>query len=144
MLSPIIYYAFLAAVVGYAFLRGSGDARLASAICIAATVATKIAISPVAHRYSSFEFGVFVVDVLTLLGFIYIALRTDRFWPLWVAGFQLTTLVAHVLKAVEIDLMPRAYAVAGRFWVYPIFLIILIGTWRNHQRALGNRFAGSA
>ena len=65
-----------------------------------------------------------------------IALRTDRFWPLWVAGLQLTTLVAHMLKAIKIDLLPHAYAAAGRFWVYPIFLIIVVGTWRSHQRRL--------
>ena len=144
MLSPFIYYAFLATVTAYAFLRGSRDARLAATICILATVATKVAISPVPNRYSSIEFGVFGVDVLTLIGFAYIALRTDRFWPLWVAGLQLTTLVAHLLKAVELDLMPRAYAVAGRFWVYPIFLIIVVGTWRHHHRALRDRFTGLA
>ena len=42
MLSPFIYYAFLATVTGYAFLHGTRDARLAAAICILATIATKI------------------------------------------------------------------------------------------------------
>ena len=39
-----------------------------------------------------------------------------------------------MLKAVQLDLMPQAYAAAARFWVYPIFLIIVVGTWRSHRR----------
>ncbi len=30
--------------------------------------------------------------------------------------------------------MPQAYAAAARFWVYPIFLIIVVGTWRSYRR----------
>ena len=136
MLSPIIYYLMLIAVAAYAFLHGSADARLAAAICVIATVATALVLSPVAHRYSRVEYGVFIVDLLALLGFVAIALRTDRFWPLWVAGLQLTTLLAHLMKIVAADLLPHAYGAAGRFWVYPIFLIIVVGTWRHQQRTL--------
>ena len=59
--------------------------------------------------------------------------KAERFWPLWVAGLQLTTVISHGLKAVHFDLLPQAYAAAARFWVYPIFLIIVIGTWRTHR-----------
>ena len=144
MLSPIVYHLLLVAVAAYAFLRGRSDERMAAAICVIATIATRLVLSPVTSRYSGVELGVLLVDLLTLVGFVVIALRTDRFWPLWVAGLQLTTLVAHVLKAVQIDLLPHAYAAAGRFWVYPIFLIIVIGTWRSHQRRLHERRAEAA
>ena len=136
MLSPVVYHLLLVAVAAYAFLRGRSDERMAAGICIIATIATRLVLSPVTSRYSGIEFGVFIVDLLTLAGFVAIALRTDRFWPLWVAGLQLTTLVAHMLKAIKIDLLPHAYAAAGRFWVYPIFFIIVVGTWRSHQRRL--------
>lgn len=139
MLHPIIYHTLLIAVCSYAFLRGQNEERLAAAICFAATVATRLVLSPVTSRYSGVEVGVFLVDLFTLGGFVLIALRTDRFWPLWVAGLQLTTMVAHGLKAIELDLVPQAYAAAARFWVYPIFLIIFVGTWRSHRRGLQDR-----
>ena len=134
MLSPVIYHALLIAVCAYAFLHGQRDERLAAIVCVVATLATRLALSPLTVRYSSVEMGVFLVDLFALAGFIFIALRTDRFWPLWVAGLQLTTMAAHGMKAIEVGLMPQAYAAAARFWVYPIFLIIVIGTWRNHRR----------
>src|SRR5688572_17791747 len=144
MLSPIIYHLLLVVVAAYAFLRGKSDERLAAAICVVATLATRLVLSPLASRYSGVETGVLIVDLLTLAGFTVIALRTDRFWPLWVAGLQLTTLVAHMLKAVQVELLPQAYAAAGRFWVYPIFLIIVVGTWRSHRQTLSEQRTGAA
>lgn len=143
MLTPLSYYAILFAVCAYAFLHGRLDERLAAGTCILATFATNIAYSP-AGSFSRVEVGVLFVDTLALVGFTVIALRTDRFWPLWVAGLQLTTIVAHLLKAVQLDLLPHAYAAAARFWVYPIFLIIVVGTWRGHRRARRELVATSA
>ncbi len=133
MLSPLAYYAILFAVCAYAFLRGRTDERLAAATCIAATFATNLVYEPIGS-FAGVEVGVLIVDIATLAAFTYLALRSERFWPLWVAGLQLTTLVAHALKAIDLDLMPQAYAAAARFWVYPIFLIIVVGTFRSRQR----------
>ena len=93
------------------------------------------------ERYLTVELSDLIIDSLVMAASVAIALKSDRFWPLWVAGLQLTTLVAHMLKAIKIDLLPHAYAAAGRFWVYPIFLIIVVGTWRSHQRRLQERRA---
>jgi hypothetical protein len=115
------------------------DERLAATVCIIATIITWLFNSPLNQRFSGVEPGVFAADVLALVGFTAVALRSDRFWPLWVAGLQLTTTLAHVLKAINLELLPLAYAAAARFWVYPIFLIIVIGTWRSHHRSLRER-----
>jgi hypothetical protein len=90
--------------------------------------------SHVAGTYSSVETGILVVDVLGFLGFTYAAMISNRFWPLWVSGLQLTTSFGHLLKAFQSDLMPMAYAAALRFWSYPILIILLVGTWREHRR----------
>lgn len=134
MLSPYIYHALLLAVCVYAFLAGRSEERFAAAICAIATVATRLVLSPTSNRYSQIEAGVFLVDLAVLAGFTLIALRSDRFWPLWIAGLQLSTIIAHLLKAGQFELIPQVYAAAARFWVYPIFLIIVVGTWRTHKR----------
>ena len=134
MLSVHAYYAILLAVCAYAFLAGRSDERIVAGICIAATLASNLVVAPPGSRYSGVEGGIMFVDVAAFAGFTWVALRSERFWPLWVAGLQLTTLIAHILKAVQLDLMPQAYAAAARFWVYPIFMIIVIGTWRSHRR----------
>ena len=139
MLSPLTYLAILALVCAYAFYRGQTEARIAASICVVASIASIIVASPLATPYSKIEYGIFVVDVAVLIGFTAIALRSDRFWPLWLAGLQLTTIIAHLFKVIDLDLIPKVYAAASRFWVYPIFLIIVIGTWRSHQRSRQER-----
>ena len=139
MLSPSTYFVILSAVCAYALVRGRFDEKAIAGICIAASVGTLLLASPVAQSYTRIETGILVVDFAAFTGFTLIALRSDRFWPLWVAGLQLTTLVAHGLKAVQLDLLPQAYAAAARFWVYPIFLIIVIGTWRGHRRRMAEQ-----
>lgn len=134
MLSPLQYFALLLLVCGYAFLRGRGDERFAATVCVVASLASVIVVAPLNARFQGVELGILLTDGLTLVAFTILALRTDRFWPLWIAGLQLTTLISHALKAIELDLMPQAYAAAARLWVYPIFLIIVIGTWRGHRR----------
>ena len=79
-----------------------------------------------------------LVDLAVLACFVVVALRSDRFWPLWVAGLQLTTSIGHLLKGIDQDLLPRAYGAALQFWSYPILLILVAGTWRRHRRETQN------
>ena len=134
MLDPLSYWLVLSGVAGYALLRGKSDEQLAAVICVIATISTVLVNSPLTRRFTGVELGVLVVDLMTLAAFTAIALRTKRFWPLWVAGLQLTSTFAHALKAIHFDLIPQVYAAAERFWVYPIFLLIIIGTWRSSRQ----------
>lgn len=135
MFGPIIFGPLLLAVCVYAWLRGGTDERIVAATCLAGTMATLLAISPVHQRYAGVEEGLMLVDLAVLAGFVTVALRSERFWPLWVAGLQLTTSIGHLLKGVDQDLLPRAYGAALQFWSYPILVILAVGTYRAHRRA---------
>jgi hypothetical protein len=134
MFGPFIFGPLLLAVCIYAWLKGGNDERAVAATCLAGTLATMFVISPLRHRYAGVEEGLMLVDLGVLAGFITVALRSKRFWPLWVAGLQLTTSLGHILKGADQDLLPKAYGAALQFWGYPILLILAIGTYRSHQR----------
>lgn len=136
MLGPYVFLPVLLAVCLYAWWRGGPDERIVAAACLAGTAATLLVVSPLRYRYANVEEGLLLVDAAVLAGFVTVALRSKRFWPLWVAGLQLTTFIGHVLKGVDQDLLPRAYGAALQFWSYPILLILAIGTYRQHQRRL--------
>jgi hypothetical protein len=134
MVRLIFFFALMAAACGYALLRGRTDARIVGAVFLVGTFATMGLRSSPAGGYSSVESGIFAVDVVCLLAFTYAALISDRFWPLWVSGFQLTTIFGHLFKAVDSDLLPLAYAAALRFWGYPILIMLAVGVWRQQKR----------
>ena len=137
MVRLIFFFALMAAACGYALLKGRTDARIVGAVFLVGTFATMGLRSSPAGGYSSVESGIFAVDVVCLLAFTYAALISDRFWPLWVSGFQLTTIFGHVFKAIDSDLLPLAYAAALRFWGYPILIMLAVGVWRQQKRLRG-------
>ena len=144
MLPRYFFWIVLLLTCGYALWRGRSDERIAAAVCLAASIATRFAISPLSVRYTGVEIGLLAIDATVLAAFIAIALHSQRFWPLWVAGLQLTSSMAHLMKVVEVDLMPKAYAAAAVFWSYPILLIIAVGAWRSHQQARSERQTSTA
>jgi hypothetical protein len=137
----IVFRILLPLVVLYAFLRGGRDEQRVGLVCIAGMVLTHLSISPLTARFESVELQVLLIDLTVLAGFVTVALHSQRFWPLWVAGLQLTAIMGHLLKGVDSSLLPRAYGIALGFWAYPIVFILGIGTWRSHRRALEVRRA---
>ena len=131
------YLTLLTLSCGYALWRGDRDARIAAITCVVATAMTVVVLTPGSRRYALVESGVMLVDLATLGAFITLALFSKRFWPLWVAGLQMTASTAHALKMFDASLVPLAYAVAERFWGYPILMIIAVGAYRHRRRAEG-------
>ena len=133
MLPAYFFWILLFVVCVVAAVRGRTDERIAAGACLAATLITHFILGPLKLEYSAVESGLATLDVAMLAVFVAVALRSSRFWPLWVAGLQLTMTAAHLLKAIELDLLPRAYAAAAIFWSYPILLIILVGSLRTSR-----------
>ena len=119
---------------GYALWRGRKYERIAAMVFVMATVASVLGHSA-RLRYVEIEVTDLMVDTAVLFALVAIALASDRFWPLWVAGLQLVLSMAHLMKAIQADLIPEVYGAAERFWSYPILVILLIGAWRQNQRS---------
>ena len=128
-MNVIFYFLLLLAVTVFAAVRGGKDERRAATVCVVASVATLFLLSP-EGRFVKVEVGAAVIDLAVLATFVAIALRSQRFWPLWVAGLQLTAFSGHLLKVFQPGLIPIAYATAMAFWSYPILLIIAVGVAR--------------
>lgn len=130
----LFYWAVLALASGYALARGRRHERIAAIVCIVASLAMPFVLAPFAARYDGIEAGVAAVDIGVLVAFVLIAIDSNRFWPLWIAGLQLTSSMSHLLKAISSDLLPWAYGAAGQFWSYPILFIIAAAAWRSQRR----------
>lgn len=135
----ILFWAIVGAICVYAWLRGRREEKIAATTCALAVLATHFVIGPVAQRYAHVELGLLGIDLAVLASFVGIALNSTRFWPLWAAGFQLTVSMSHGMKAIDLGLMPRAYAAAAVFWSYPILIVILVGIWRTDRKRAEDR-----
>jgi hypothetical protein len=83
----------------------------------------------VQQNYSHTETGVLVVDFLLLAGLMVLALKSDRFWPMYAASFQFVGSLVHVASMTEQGSYAWAYAVGLVFWSYPVMIALMVGTW---------------
>ena len=138
-MAPNLFRVLLVLVALYALLRGKRDERQVGLIFVIGVIATELVLPPARERFASVETRLMFVDLAVFEGFLWVALRSERFWPLWMAGLQLTAILGHVLKAVDVELFARAYAAALVFWAYPMLVVLAVGTWRNQRRTRRER-----
>ncbi len=134
-MAPNLFRILLVLVALYALVRGRRDERQVGIIFVIGVIATELVLPAPRQRFAGVELPLMLVDVAVFLGFTWVALRSERFWPLWIAAFQLTAIFGHVLKAIDIHLFSRAYAAALLVWAYPMLLVLAVGTWRGARRA---------
>ena len=138
----IVFRALLITSCGYALWRGNRDERIVALVCLGATILSRLTNAPESIRYTGVETSLLVIDVVVLATFICVALQSRRFWPLWVAGLQLTSSTAHLMKLLDEHLPPIAYGAAIVLWSYPILIILAVATWRGQRRLQQGRAAG--
>ncbi len=129
--AQIIFWSFLVAAVGVAVRFGGRDERLVAIVLLAATFFTPLVLS---HGYSSPESGIIMIDILLFMALATIAMRSESFWPMWAAGFQLCALAVHVAAAELPTIRPAAYAETLAILSYPVIAALGIGTWLEARR----------
>lgn len=111
---------------GTALWKGYRDERLTAVVLlVGAFVSPMVTVG----AFLVPEIGVLVVDTV-LLGFLVgLAMISDRFWPMYAAGFQIVGTLVHVARFVDASIWPSAYMTAEAFWAYPVLVALGFGTW---------------
>jgi hypothetical protein len=77
----------------------------------------------------------FMLDACAFAGVVFVALRYDRWWTLWVGSVQLIAVMAHFLRILEWPIPPIAYAVMERWPVWIAVLLTGLGTAMHMHRS---------
>ena len=105
---------------------GGFDEKMAAVGFLLATLASNLANT---SYYGHTETGILIIDVALFVGLMVIALRSDRFWPMWAAAFQMVAVTVHIASLTETGAFAPAYAVGLIFWSYPVLIALMVGTW---------------
>ncbi len=134
-MSIFLFLLLMALCCGYALARGGAPERLAAGLQVGAFVLTLMV-----HRlfegqaFRAISLGTAAVDVGLLLALIVLAWRCTRFWPLWIAGWQLAAIVGHLAKLLDPEMLPAGYAIQAQIWAYPMLAATAAGAWRHRSR----------
>ncbi|HYE27387.1 MAG TPA: hypothetical protein VEA61_04035 [Allosphingosinicella sp.] len=134
------FVALLIVCTLYAVIWGGAPERIGASAYAVAVAATHLSLLTHAGQaqdgeFQKVEFGVLTVDVLLFASFTALALRANRFWPIWVSALLGLGVLGHLARWLGPEVIPWAYAAILSIWSYPILAIIALGTW-HHQRRL--------
>lgn len=132
----LLFAALLFGCLLYAVARGGWPERAGALLLVLGSVLTLAVNSPLSERYADVEVAILIVDVSVLLGFLALALLTDRYWPLWTTALQILVVLAHLAKLGDPEMMRNGYGFLMAAWSYPQLLAIALGTAAHRRRTI--------
>lgn len=134
MLRVAILLMLLFAALGYAFWRGGGPERAIASLWLVLLLVDPLLHYAIPLHYQIVDKGHLAIDITGCVGSFLVGLYAYRHWPLIVAPLQFLPLLAHISRAIELDMHPSAYLImqVAPYWILTPLLIA--GTWRHHNR----------
>ncbi len=131
----LFYLTALVSSCAYAIRFGGESEKQGAAIMIGGSVLTAIAVA-LGSKWKSLQTGVLLVDLAVLFAFLLLALRSDKYWPLWTTAFQVIGVATHLARLADPNIIPRAYSMAQGFWAYPMLAALAIGARADRIAAM--------
>ena len=126
-------------VCGGAFWRGGWPERATAAALLVSWVLTLLLRD---RSWSHPQWAAFVIDLAFGAFILALALKSDRYWPLWAAGFHLLAIATHFARQIDPTLGNWAYVTANVIWTYLVLGALAVGvTGAARARAAGRSVA---
>lgn len=138
MIHVVAFTTTFLACFAYAFVAGGRPERFAMVAQLIAFVWGVFAISFRWTNWDGFPVGVAVSDLGLALALVVLALKSNRLWPVVLAGLQVSAVFAHVAKLLSFPLPTAGYAIFVQLWGWPMLLVTAFGTYKHRQRTRRN------
>lgn len=131
-----LFYPTYVATLAFAFWRGAGPERAVATTFVASFLIFQILRSSdrTGLVYASVNMAQLVSDVGMTIVFVLIAVFANRMYTLWIAGFQIVALQAHLARFMTDEISPIAYAIMVIAPIYLQIIALAIGTWLHTRR----------
>lgn len=129
---PILFGLFMLAACGYALVCGDRSARAVAAAVLMGSILSMFVVHE-SGRFQDSEFGVLAIDIVMLLIFGAIMLRSDRFWPIWTTAAQLLTVLSHLGPIFRSADIAVPFAFTEQVWAWFILAQLIFVTARRDR-----------
>lgn len=119
--------------IAYAIGRGGVPERWGAASYLAVWFLSNLASYLDRKNYVTTEVGLMSIDTAYFVVLVALALKAQRYWPLWAAALQLDTVLTHILMFSKTT-PPFSYGFALWLWGLPLPILFAAGAWRHRNR----------
>ncbi len=105
-------------------------------------IATASVASAIAGQFGTWahtHIPIMTIDLILLIGFYWLALKSSHFWPIWVTGFHLISVISHIAVLFDDHVRQILYYSFGAFWSLPVLLAMVIGIAQDRAIRWSNR-----
>lgn len=134
MTRQMVFLALLLVSTLYALMRGGWPEKIGAATLLGGACLSAVFIRPHGPRFHNVETGVLVIDALIFGIFLWLAVRSTRFWPMWIAAMLGAEVVVHVMLMTMPDVVPEAYMDAVALWSWLAQIVLIVATRRHLSR----------
>jgi hypothetical protein len=127
-----IWTACMLAVAAVALWRGGWAERTVALGMIADSIASGIMQNRT--NWASPQWADLTIDIVYLAVMLWVALKSDRLWPLWAAAFQLIDVAIYFAFIVDARIGALAPYWAIEIWSYLILIVIVVGALTRPSR----------
>lgn len=137
MIRQLLFGVLLWAVTIYAFRRGGRDEKIVAATLIVATYLSPLVVASL-KRFHQTELPLAMVDIGLGCVLLIVALRSDKFWPLWLIAMQGLTILSHFAPFVP-HMIPWNYRNAIVVWSWPMQIVLGFAVHQHYREQVAFR-----
>lgn len=106
--------------------RGDKPARWIGAAFLASWLGSMLVYRRDAYNA---DYGILVIDILTVLVFVWVSMRTRRLWTIVASAFQAIMVASHVAVMIDLRVTLGTLFISMAMWSYGVLACIAFGTW---------------
>ena len=120
----ILYWIMTLCCCLYTIAEGGSTGRVGASLMLFKTVGG-FCTSLLDQSWSHILYPVLALDLICLIAFLALALRSDRYWPLWASGCAFAIVAVHFASMLNTAVDPRIYHGLRSLWAIPMQLFMV-------------------
>ncbi len=125
MLLNIVFTLLMIAACLPALAWGGWEGRRICSMFVVAALATYFGTTAL-KQVITLPDATIVVDAVLLVGLAHVALRTDRYWPLWICAFHMLSVLSFLAWQFAPN-SPLLFKAVSAIWSIPQLIVLCVG-----------------
>ena len=131
-----LFWTLTALGCAYGLIWGDRVGRIGVGLTICVSLISTV-VETFYAPWAGHSFELLAVDSGYFISLVALAVWSRRYWPIWLAGFQLASLLALLAPLFLSGLSARLVISLEQFWAIPMQTVECIGIWLDRRALLG-------